>query len=90
MAPEHRTKTAFCTQEGLFEFNVMPFRLCNAPATFQWLKDSVLAGLQWSACLDYIDDIIIMGKTLHSHQGAYRCGKSTEDILLLAVDHIAI
>ena len=26
---------------------------------------------------------------LHPHQGAYRCGKSTEDILLLAVDYIA-
>ena len=25
---------------------------------------------------------------LHPHQGAYRCGKSTEDILQLAVDHI--
>ena len=25
---------------------------------------------------------------LHPHQGAYRCGKSTSDILLLAVDHI--
>ena len=27
-------------------------------------------------------------KLLHPHQGAYRCGKSTSDILLLAVDHI--
>ena len=26
---------------------------------------------------------------LHPHQGAYRCGKSTDDILLLAVDYIA-
>ena len=26
---------------------------------------------------------------LHPHQGAYRCAKSTEDILLLAVDYIA-
>ena len=26
---------------------------------------------------------------LYPHQGAYHCGKSTEDILLLAVDHIA-
>lgn len=43
-------KTAFCTQEGLFEFNVMPFGLCNAPATFQCLVDS---GLQWSSCLVY-------------------------------------
>ena len=25
---------------------------------------------------------------LHSHQGAFCCGKSTEDILLLTVDHI--
>lgn len=33
--------TAFCTQERLFEFNVMPFGLCNRPATFQRL---VLAG----------------------------------------------
>ena len=46
MAPEHRQKTAFCVQEGLYEFNVMPFGLCNASATFQHLMDSVLAGLQ--------------------------------------------
>ena len=67
VAPEHRQKTAFCTQEGLFEFNVMPFGLCNAPATFQCLMDSVLAGLQWSACIVYIDDIIIMGRSFEEH-----------------------
>ena len=45
----------------------MPFGLCNAPATFQWLMDSVIVGLQWSTCLVYIDDIIIMGKTFNDH-----------------------
>ena len=49
--PEDRCKTAFCTSEGLFEFQVMPFGLCNAPATFQRLMDLVLSGLQWVSCL---------------------------------------
>lgn len=45
----------------------MPFGLCNAPATFQRLMDAVLAGLQWSSCLVYLDDIIIPGKTFAEH-----------------------
>uniref|UniRef100_A0A1X7TFY0 Reverse transcriptase domain-containing protein n=1 Tax=Amphimedon queenslandica TaxID=400682 RepID=A0A1X7TFY0_AMPQE len=64
---EDREKTAFCTKEGLFHFNVMPFGLCNAPATFQRLMDMLLAGLLWEACLVYIDDVIIMGKDFPSH-----------------------
>ena len=44
----------------------MPFGLCNAPATFQCLVD-VLAGLQWSSCLVYIDIIIIIGRSFEEH-----------------------
>ena len=43
--PEHRHKTAFITSRGLFEFLVMPFGLCNAPATFQRLIDNVIERL---------------------------------------------
>eukprot|EP00731_Ephydatia_muelleri_P004957 Em0002g1133a len=60
MDENDRQKTAFCTQEGLFEFKVMPFGLCNAPATFQRLMDLVLSGIQWKSCLVYIDDIVIV------------------------------
>ena len=62
-----RHKTSFCNREGLFEFKVMPFRLCNAPAVFQRLMDLLLSGIQWERCLVYIDDIVIMGKTFERH-----------------------
>jgi len=65
--PEHRQKTAFCTHEDLFQFNVMPFGLCNAQATFQCLMDMVLSGLQWSSCIVYIDNKIIVGRTFDEH-----------------------
>ena len=44
--------------------------LCNAPATFQRLMDVVLAGVKWSRCLVYIDDIV-MWKSFHHHMLIY-------------------
>ena len=62
-----RQKTAFCTTEGLFQFRVMPFGHCNAPATFQRLMDLVLACLQWSHCLVFLDDVIVLGRSFDEH-----------------------
>ena len=56
-----KAKTAFITRKGLFQFRVLPFGLCNAPATFERLMEAVLAGLQWDICLIYLDDIIVFG-----------------------------
>ena len=63
LSQEARTKTAFTTHSGLFQFRVMPFGLCNAPATFERLMDRVLQGLRWSRCLVYLDDNISFGST---------------------------
>lgn len=62
LTPRARKAAAFCSRKGLFEWNVMPFGLCNAPATFQRLMDRVLAGMQWETCLVYLDDIIVLGR----------------------------
>ncbi|KRY64642.1 Retrovirus-related Pol polyprotein from transposon [Trichinella pseudospiralis] len=62
-----RPKTAFSTPFGLYQFRVMPFGLCNAPATFQRLMDVALRGLTWSSCLAYLDDIIVFGRTAREH-----------------------
>ena len=67
VAKEDQEKTAFATRDGLFEFTVMPFGLCNSPATFQRQMDMVLAGLQWTTCLVYLDDVIILGHDFDSH-----------------------
>ena len=63
MEPDDRPKTAFVTSKGLYQFKVMPFGLCNAPATFERLMETVLCGLQWDICLIYLDDVIVFGKT---------------------------
>ena len=67
VAETDRRKTAFCTTESLYQICVMPFGLCNAPATFQQLTDLVLAGLKWRECLVYLDDVIVLGRTFQEH-----------------------
>ena len=73
IAEQDKEKTAFRTSSGqLYEFNQVPFGLCNAPATFSRLMDRVLAGLHWETCLFYLDDIIVFSSTWEEHLARLR------------------
>ena len=52
-----KEKTAFSIGTGLWQFQVMPFGFCNAPPTFERLKELMLRGLPWTTCLAYLDDL---------------------------------
>ena len=67
MSDTDKAKTAFATRYGLWEWNVMPFGLCNAPATFQRLMERVLAGLQWRILALYLDDVIVFASSIEDH-----------------------
>ena len=65
--PEDREKTAFITRYGTYEFNVMPFGLCNAPATFQRLMNKVYKGIAYKYVVVYLDDTNVFSRTFDDH-----------------------
>ena len=62
MHPADREKTAFITKYGTYEFNVMPFGLCNAPATFQRLMNQIYQGIAYKYVIVYLDDTNIFSQ----------------------------
>ena len=63
MVEEDKEKTSFSTGSGLYQFNIMPFGLFNAPAMFERLMERELVGLPWHILLIFLDDIIVHGKS---------------------------
>jgi hypothetical protein len=57
-------KAAFRTNKGLFEPTVMFFGMCNSPATFQSMMDSLFGDLiEEGIMIIYMDDIFLFAKT---------------------------
>jgi hypothetical protein len=63
MEDQDRPKTAFSTPRGHYQFKVLPFGVCNGPATLERLMELVLRGLSNEDCLCYMDDVVLSGST---------------------------
>lgn len=68
MEDQDKSKTAFTCRFGHFQWKVMPFGLCNAPATFQTVMNNLLAPFIDKFALVYLDDVIIFSKTEEEHR----------------------
>ena len=67
LSDSSKQKAAIITQNGIFEFQTMPFGLSGAPATFQSLMMKVLKGVAWKYALCYVDDVIIFSRNFEEH-----------------------
>ena len=56
---EDRPKTAFITHKCLYIFNVMPFGLCNAPATFQCFLAGIFRDQIGKGLAAYLEDLLM-------------------------------
>ena len=60
--------TTFRTRYGNYKYCVLPFGLCNGPATFQRYVNKILHGLLDDFCTAYLDDILIYSEDPLQHE----------------------
>ncbi len=67
VSEQDKPKTAFCTPFELFEWNRMPFGLCNAPSMFQRLMERLFSDQRCQSLLLYLDDVVVFSSSIAQH-----------------------
>ena len=66
MDPKNEEKTSFITNQGLYCYKVMPFRLKNVGTTYQRLVNEMFAKLLGKSMEVYVNDMLV--KSLRAEQ----------------------
>ncbi|KAL2250094.1 UNVERIFIED_CONTAM: Retrovirus-related Pol polyprotein from transposon [Sesamum indicum] len=67
MAKEDRDKTSFITEKGIYCYNMMPFGLKNAGATYQRLVNQMFGDLLGKTMEVYVDDMLVKSRRSQDH-----------------------
>lgn len=70
LTPRASDISAFVTPDNFVQYTVMPFGMCNAPATFQRLVNIVFEDIP--NCTAYLDDVVIHSPTWDEHLSTLR------------------
>lgn len=62
-----KKKLAFSTPEGQFQWNVMPFGILTAPATFTKMMRLLIEPMQETTIHNFMDDVLIATETFTEH-----------------------
>jgi hypothetical protein len=67
MDPDLEEYTTFRTRYSTYKCKVLPFSLCNSPATYQRYINDVLIEYLDNFCIAYLDDILIYSEDEATH-----------------------
>ena len=74
LAENDKEKATFSVPRGKFEFNITPFGLCNAGASYQRMIEINLSGLDSDRTLAHMDDIVNSSPHLREFEHLNGCG----------------